>query len=55
MMMMMMTLKLGDCDGSGGYIITIEEERIPRKVLNGKFDKIKSAGKPRGMHYRSQE
>jgi hypothetical protein len=33
----------------------MEEERIPRKVFNGKFDKTRSVGKPRGMHYRSQE
>ena len=49
-----MILKLEDWNGRwGGDIIRMEEERIPRKVLNRKFDKTRSVGKPRGMRYRS--
>jgi len=33
--------------GWAGHIIRMEEERIPRKVLNGNFYAIKPVGRPR--------
>jgi hypothetical protein len=33
--------------GCAGHIIRMEEERIPQKVLNGKFHKTRPVGKPR--------
>jgi hypothetical protein len=31
----------------GGHIIRMEEERIPKKVLNGNFHTTKPVGRPR--------
>jgi hypothetical protein len=33
--------------GCAGHIIRMEEERIPKKVLNGNFHTIRSVGRPR--------
>jgi hypothetical protein len=32
--------------GWAGYVIRMEDERIPKKVLNGKFHETRPVGKP---------
>jgi len=40
-------IKIRRLEWGGGHIIRMEEERIPKKFLNGKFHTTRPVGRPR--------